>query len=123
MPLKQLFNAVGERPTSCASCSIVPVSYTHLDVYKRQGNDRRQILQSPLHGVVHPGCRHQKQKQGQHVDAALHQQSIAAELETALFVSFAGMVLKLGIASVEMCIRDSFWNVCSTYGANNGSGW
>ena len=38
------------------------------------GNDRRQILQSPLHGVVHPGCRHQEQKQGQYVDAALHQQ-------------------------------------------------
>ena len=38
------------------------------------GDDRRQILQSPLHGVVHPGCRHQEQKQGQYVDAALHQQ-------------------------------------------------
>ena len=43
------------------------------------GNDRRQILQSPLHGVVHPGSRHQEQKQGQHVDAALHQQHRAGE--------------------------------------------
>ena len=38
------------------------------------GDNRCQILQSPLHGVVHPGCRHQEQKQGQYVDAALHQQ-------------------------------------------------
>lgn len=29
--------------------------------------------------VVHPGCRHQEQKQGQHVDAALHQQHRAGE--------------------------------------------
>ena len=43
------------------------------------GDDRRQILQSPLHGVVHPGCRHQEQKQSQHVDTALHQQHRAGE--------------------------------------------
>ena len=43
------------------------------------GDDRRQILQSPLHGVVHPGCRHQEQKQGQYVDAALHQQHRTGE--------------------------------------------
>ena len=33
---------------------------------------------------------------------AVEKQSIAAELETALFVSSAGMVLKLGIASVAL---------------------
>jgi len=43
------------------------------------GDDRRQILQSPLHGVVHPGCRHQEQKQGQYVDTALHQQHRTGE--------------------------------------------
>ena len=33
---------------------------------------------------------------------AVEKQSIAAELETALFVSSAGMVLKLGVASVAL---------------------
>ena len=33
---------------------------------------------------------------------AVEKQSIVAELETALFVSSAGMVLKLGIASVAL---------------------
>ena len=32
-----------------------------------------------LHRVVHPGSRHQEQKQGQHIDTALHQQHRAGE--------------------------------------------
>ena len=43
------------------------------------GDDRRQILQRALHGGVHPGSRHQEQKQGQHIDTALHQQHRAGE--------------------------------------------
>ena len=43
------------------------------------GNDRRQILQRALHRVIHPGSRHQEQKQGQHIDTALHQQHRAGE--------------------------------------------
>ena len=51
----------------------------HASYIGAHGNDRRQILQGTLHGVVHPGCRHQEQKQGQHVDAALHQQHRTGE--------------------------------------------
>ena len=43
------------------------------------GNDRRQVLQSALEGVVEPGYHQQEQEEGQHVQAALHQQDGARQ--------------------------------------------
>ena len=37
------------------------------------GNHRRQILQRPLHGIIQSGGYQQKQKQRQHIYAAIHQ--------------------------------------------------
>ena len=42
-----------ERPEDVPEGSCVTVSYTHLDVYKRQGGDRRYPLRGPGRPGVH----------------------------------------------------------------------